>query len=170
MEQINASNTMRLRKLCRLCGFNGYGGTDILENTTNCENSIPSRNELSEKIFKCIGIHVSNSFAAPQIVWLPWVDKMLILHHLQVKRNDKLPTKICQSCVDKIDEFVQFRELCAATETELRILLELPNEEHTADAEPVFAKEVQDISVQNWLQNVVPNEKDAVIILSDAET
>lgn len=40
--------------------------------------------------------------------------------HSQVKKKDKLTTKICETCFDKINEFVLFREKCAATNVQLR--------------------------------------------------
>lgn len=40
---------------------------------------------------------------------------------LQVKRKDKLTTKICRLCVFKINEFVAFRKICHSTNVRLRI-------------------------------------------------
>lgn len=36
---------------------------------------------------------------------------------------DVITTKICRNCVEKINDIVLFREICASTNTQLRILL-----------------------------------------------
>lgn len=45
------------------------------------------------------------------------------LIHSQVERNDKLTTKICGKCFDKVNEFALFRKICAATDIRMRIAL-----------------------------------------------
>lgn len=83
----------------------------------------------------------------------------MFLHRMQVKRNDKLTTKICQSCVDKIDDIVQFRELCAATDIELRILLGLNGDDNKGP----------DISHEDLLFTGATNGQDAEIVPSDSK-
>lgn len=39
-----------------------------------------------------------------------------------------MSTKICAACVDKINDFIEFRELCSATNIQMRISLGLPND------------------------------------------
>lgn len=43
--------------------------------------------------------------------------------HPQVESNDKLTTKICTICFDKINDFVVFRQICATTDIQLRTTL-----------------------------------------------
>lgn len=44
----------------------------------------------------------------------------------QVLKNDKMPQSICQLCYDKINDFYEYREMCAATNVQTRKLLGLP--------------------------------------------
>lgn len=78
-------------------------------------------------------------------------------------------------CFVKINEIAQFRDLCAATDIELRILLELSNEKDgrhaivEPDIEPRAANEIQAISSDNLLIFRTPNGGDADYISSDTE-
>lgn len=53
--------------------------------------------------------------------------------YFQVAGGDKLTTKLCENCLTKINYIYRFRELCAATEMRMRILLSHPHE--TAQAQ-----------------------------------
>lgn len=96
-------------------------------------------------------------------------------YYFQIKRNDKLTTKLCQMCFVKINEIAQFRDVCAATDIELRILLELSNENDGRraivgpDIEPRATNEIQDISSDNLLIFRAPNGGNADYISSDTE-
>lgn len=45
---------------------------------------------------------------------------------LQVVKNDKMPQSVCQLCCDKINDFYEYRAMCAATNIQTRKLLGLP--------------------------------------------
>lgn len=45
----------------------------------------------------------------------------------QVLKNDKMPQRICALCIDKINDFYEFREMCQATNIQTRKLLNLPD-------------------------------------------
>lgn len=62
-----------------------------------------------------------------------------------------MTTNICRNCLEKIDEFIRFRETCAAKNIELRMTFGLPieNDETSADndfggafAEPELTNEL----------------------------
>lgn len=42
-------------------------------------------------------------------------------------KTDKMPQQICALCVDKINDFYEFREMCQATNAQTRKLLSLPD-------------------------------------------
>lgn len=41
-------------------------------------------------------------------------------------KNDRMPQRICALCIDKINDFYEFREMCQATNVQTRKLLSLP--------------------------------------------
>lgn len=43
-------------------------------------------------------------------------------------KNDKMPQRICMLCIDKINDFYEYREMCIATNIQTRKLLELPEQ------------------------------------------
>lgn len=45
----------------------------------------------------------------------------------QVLKNDKMPQRMCALCIDKINDFYEFREMCQATNIQTRKLLNLPD-------------------------------------------
>lgn len=45
--------------------------------------------------------------------------------HSQVTKDDKMPQTMCSLCVDKINDFYEFREMCYATNKQTRNLLGL---------------------------------------------
>lgn len=60
---------------------------------------------------------------------------MLLLGHLfrldlvQVMKNDGMQKGICTMCVDKINDFHEYRQMCMATNVQTRKLLNLPPEQ-----------------------------------------
>lgn len=48
-------------------------------------------------------------------------------------KNDQMPKNICSLCVDKINDFYEYREMCWATNSQTRKLLGIP--------EPVVGKQ-----------------------------
>lgn len=47
----------------------------------------------------------------------------------QVLKSDRMPQRICMLCVDKINDFYEYRQMCAATNVQTRKLLDLPPEQ-----------------------------------------
>ncbi|KAJ6640145.1 Zinc finger protein, partial [Pseudolycoriella hygida] len=47
---------------------------------------------------------------------------------IKVRRNDQMPQYICTLCVDKINDFFEYREMCGATNIQTRKLLGMPLE------------------------------------------
>ncbi|GAB0088309.1 hypothetical protein DMENIID0001_027110 [Sergentomyia squamirostris] len=88
-----------LKNLCRLCGMdNPYKIQILRDDSFYFEDDIP----LATKISACCGI--------------------------QVTKRDKQSQKICNLCVDKINDFYEFREMCTATNLQTRERLGLPLE------------------------------------------
>lgn len=55
-----------------------------------------------------------------------------------------MPQKICSLCVDKINDFYEYREMCKATNIQTRDLLGLPQEIDnaiTCDSEPYISSD-----------------------------
>lgn len=104
------------------------------------------------------------------------VIECLSFNYFQVKRSDILPTKLCHNCFDKINEFVRFRESCAATDIGLRILFGLPDEydETCAIYGPGFRPQIivvarEYLRIEEGLQNEARNRIDINIISSDTK-
>lgn len=109
MEENRDLNTLRQ---CRLCGIFGFHEIDIL----NCHSRIghDNPNALSEKIFKCVDVRVnSNIFRSASDTLTSF------FIYFQVKSDDET-TGLCDNCHGKIDEIVQFREICAATNNKIK--------------------------------------------------
>ncbi|XP_016950209.1 uncharacterized protein LOC108024659 [Drosophila biarmipes] len=96
--KIDAALKANLCKICRLCGIDNPQKVNIL---------LPNEGEpidldeprMSQKIYELVGFTVS-------------VD-------------DKMPQTMCSQCVDKINDFYEFREMCYATNKQTRNLLGL---------------------------------------------
>lgn len=58
-------------------------------------------------------------------------------------KNDRMPQRICALCVDKINDFYEFREMCQATNVQTRKLLNIP--EPKAPKKVAFKKEDDDV-------------------------
>ncbi|SPP80775.1 acrosomal protein KIAA1210 [Drosophila guanche] len=97
--KIDAALKANLYKICRLCGIDNPSKVQILPpNEANIiDLDDPS---LSQKVLELIGFTVT-------------VD-------------DKMPQTMCSICVDKINDFYEFREMCYATNKQTRNLLGLP--------------------------------------------
>ncbi|XP_043653323.1 uncharacterized protein LOC122620091 [Drosophila teissieri] len=118
--KIDAALKANLCKICRLCGIDNPGKVQIL--LPNEEDTIDlDEPSMSQKIYELVGFTVS-------------VD-------------DKMPQTMCSLCVDKINDFYEFREMCYATNKQTRNLLGLKQIEpaRLIDLKPVV-KEEQHIS------------------------
>ncbi|XP_022215895.2 fibrous sheath CABYR-binding protein [Drosophila obscura] len=96
--KIDAALRANLYKICRLCGIDNPGKVEILPpNEANIiDLDDPS---LSQKVFELVGFTVT--------------------------LDDKMPQTMCSLCVDKINDFYEFREMCYATNKQTRNLLGL---------------------------------------------
>lgn len=50
----------------------------------------------------------------------------MFVEYAQVVKTDKMPQRICALCVDKVNDFYEFREMCQATNVQTRKLLNIP--------------------------------------------
>ncbi|XP_052899033.1 uncharacterized protein LOC128305564 [Anopheles moucheti] len=87
----------QISKTCRLCGVDNPDKIPIL----GAEDIIASDEPpLAKKIELCIGIKVT--------------------------LTDKMPQLICSLCVDKMNDFYEYRMMCETTDLEIRKILHLP--------------------------------------------
>ncbi|XP_026851127.1 probable serine/threonine-protein kinase kinX isoform X1 [Drosophila persimilis] len=116
--KIDAALKANLYKICRLCGIDNPGKVPILlPNEANIiDLDDPS---LSQKVLELVGFTVT-------------VD-------------DKMPQTMCSLCVDKINDFYEFREMCYATNKQTRNLLGLQQMEplKLLGSQPVVKAEPQ---------------------------
>lgn len=75
-----------------------------------------------------------------------------LIYYFQLERNDPRTNKICETCIDKINEFDQFRELCAVTGILVEHLIddEQPSGDRISDVEPNVANDTQSAFNGNW--------------------
>ncbi|GBP50075.1 hypothetical protein EVAR_39654_1 [Eumeta japonica] len=84
-------------RACRLCGAGGGYKMPIIQSIPlDIEEDV----ELRQKIRECVQI--------------------------EVHQNDKMPPLICELCVDKINDFYEFLEMCRQTNKKTRLRLGLP--------------------------------------------
>ncbi|KAH8347325.1 hypothetical protein KR059_008767 [Drosophila kikkawai] len=96
--KIDAALKANLYKICRLCGIDNPGKVQILPQ--NGDDIIDlDEPSLSQKVYELVGFMVSG--------------------------DDKMPQTMCSLCVDKINDFYEFREMCYATNKQTRNLLGL---------------------------------------------
>ncbi|XP_062557519.1 titin-like [Armigeres subalbatus] len=90
----------RIYKICRLCGVDQPHKIPIIEGAeTIIVGDEDEEASLAKKIEECVGI--------------------------QVHKDDKMPQNICALCVDKINDFYEYRLMCAATNLQTRSILNL---------------------------------------------
>lgn len=109
------------QQLCRLCGLYGHHEIDVLQSAPARGAAIPNPTDLSERIFQCVGVRVS-SIPFLRCQFGDWLS-LAIWCHLQVQRNDRMPTRICRACFDKINEYVRFRDMCDETNIHIRTMM-----------------------------------------------
>ncbi|EDV94711.1 GH22430 [Drosophila grimshawi] len=95
--KIDGAIKANLYKICRLCGIDNPSKVKILPNASEIIDL--DEPTLGQKVFEVVGFMV-----AP---------------------NDKMPQTMCSLCVDKINDFYEFREMCYATNDQTRKLLGL---------------------------------------------
>ncbi|XP_068155281.1 RE1-silencing transcription factor A isoform X1 [Drosophila tropicalis] len=96
--KIDAALKANLCKICRLCGIDNPQKVPIL---------LPNEGEITD-------------LDDPSLY-----QKVYELVGLTVTKNDKMPQTMCNLCVDKINDFYEFREMCYATNNQTRKLLGL---------------------------------------------
>ncbi|KAM7362583.1 uncharacterized protein ACRADG_013201 [Cochliomyia hominivorax] len=104
--KIDKKLKQNLYKICRLCGIDNPDMVPILTDKTEENKEIENIDvdgelEMSQKISLLIG--------------------------LTITKDDKMPQTMCCLCVDKINDFYEFREMCYATNAQTRKLLGLKN-------------------------------------------
>uniref|UniRef100_A0A1A9VVF9 ZAD domain-containing protein n=1 Tax=Glossina austeni TaxID=7395 RepID=A0A1A9VVF9_GLOAU len=96
-----------LYKICRLCGMDHPDMVQILTENKNEEEKDPimvdAEPQLSQKIQELIGLTIS--------------------------KDDRMPQTMCTLCVEKINDFYEFRDMCYATNAQTRKLLGLKHQE-----------------------------------------
>ncbi|KAI8044746.1 FK506-binding protein 5 [Drosophila gunungcola] len=116
--KIDAALKANLCKICRLCGIDNPGKVQIL--LPNGEDTIDmDEPSMSQKIYELLGFTVA--------------------------MDDKMPQTMCSQCVEKINDFYEFREMCYATNKQTRNLLGLKQIEPTKliDLKPIVKEELQ---------------------------
>ncbi|KAM8706422.1 hypothetical protein ACLKA7_010662 [Drosophila subpalustris] len=113
--KIDAALRANLYKICRLCGIDNPSKVPILPKGSEIiDLDEPS---LSQKVQELVGFTVT--------------------------KDDKMPQTMCSLCVDKINDFYEFREMCYATNKQTRNLLGLKqaDPQKLMDIKPIFKSE-----------------------------
>ncbi|CAH0602355.1 unnamed protein product [Chrysodeixis includens] len=84
-------------RACRLCGAGAGYKMPIIQNVVDLDDTDI---ELKQKIRECVQI--------------------------EVHQDDKMPPLICELCVDKVNDFYEFLEMCRQTNKRTRLRLGLP--------------------------------------------
>uniref|UniRef100_A0A182N9J7 ZAD domain-containing protein n=1 Tax=Anopheles dirus TaxID=7168 RepID=A0A182N9J7_9DIPT len=86
--------------ICRLCGVDNPDKIPILGAEDTIFIAEDDEPKLAKKIEECVGI--------------------------KVNINDQMPQEICPLCVDKVNDFYEYRLMCASTNLQTRTILNLP--------------------------------------------
>ncbi|KAH8420739.1 hypothetical protein KR222_003653 [Zaprionus bogoriensis] len=100
--KIDAALKANLYKICRLCGIDNPSKVPILPNASDDATDMDEPS-LVQKVFELVGFVVSP--------------------------EDKMPQTMCSLCVEKINDFYEFREMCFTTNNQTRKLLGLHSED-----------------------------------------
>ncbi|XP_030038664.1 uncharacterized protein LOC115454059 isoform X2 [Manduca sexta] len=95
--RLDKETIYEIYRACRLCGAGAGYKMPIMQNVIHLEDS---EINLSKKIRECVQI--------------------------EVHADDKMPPLICELCVDKVNDFYEFLELCKQTNKRTRLKLGLP--------------------------------------------
>ncbi|XP_055551258.1 titin-like isoform X2 [Wyeomyia smithii] len=101
----------QIYKICRLCGVDNPIKYPIIDENETVIVGDDDEATLVRKIEECVGI--------------------------QVSKDDRMPQNICSLCVDKINDFFEYRLMCAATNLQTRTILNLPLVDPTRKLIPV---------------------------------
>ncbi|KAL4720781.1 hypothetical protein ACJJTC_013833 [Scirpophaga incertulas] len=97
--KVDQQSIYEIYRSCRLCGAGAGYKMPIIQNVLDVDGQ---EVELKQKIQECIRI--------------------------EVHQDDKMPPLICEVCVDKVNDFYEFMELCKKTNKRTRQRLGLPLE------------------------------------------
>lgn len=116
--KIDAALKANLCKICRLCGIDNPDKVHILLPNEGKPIDLDEPS-MSQKIYELVGFTVT--------------------------LDDKMPQTMCSQCVDKINDFYEFREMCYATNKQTRNLLGLKQIEPAKlmDFKPIVKEESQ---------------------------
>lgn len=74
---------------------------------------------------------------------------MVCVFFSQVSKNDRMPQRVCALCVDKINDFYEFREMCQATNDQTRKLLNLPEPSKVKPSKKSLTIKTEDDDVES---------------------
>ena len=122
--------------ICRLCGVDNPDKIAILSEEEEdvilvTEDEEPS---LAKKIEECVGIRVSLRVCVCAEPAKSQHSVKTTVHcicfaslvYTQVHANDQMPQNVCTLCVDKVNDFYEYRLMCASTNLQTRSILNLP--------------------------------------------
>ncbi|XP_053674127.1 uncharacterized protein LOC128724426 [Anopheles nili] len=90
----------QVQNICRLCGVDNPDKVLILDLQETIYITDEEEPSLARKIEECVGI--------------------------KVHKQDQMPQQICSLCVDKVNDFYEYRLMCASTNLQTRTILNLP--------------------------------------------
>ncbi|XP_045456246.1 uncharacterized protein LOC123666082 [Melitaea cinxia] len=97
--KIEKQTIYEIYRACRLCGAGAGYKMPIIQNVVHLDGA---EVELKQKIRECVQI--------------------------EVHQDDKMPPLICELCVDKVNDFYEFLEMCRHTNKRTRLRLGLPQQ------------------------------------------
>lgn len=119
----------RIHKICRLCGVDQPHKIPIIDGAeTIIVGDEDEEASLAKKIEECVGIQVSGSAAGKWAIEFCLNAENFCFCFFsgeKVTKDDKMPQNICSLCVDKINDFYEYRLMCAATNLQTRTILNL---------------------------------------------
>ncbi|XP_039764251.1 uncharacterized protein LOC120636764 [Pararge aegeria] len=95
--KIEKQTIYEIYRACRLCGAGAGYKMPIIKNVVDLDSG---EVELKQKVRECVQI--------------------------EVHQDDKMPPLICKLCVDKVNDFYEFLEMCRQTNKRTRLRLGLP--------------------------------------------
>ncbi|XP_060808270.1 uncharacterized protein LOC106133670 [Amyelois transitella] len=99
--KVEKQTIYEIYRACRLCGGGAGYKMPIVQNVIDLDNNGV---ELKQKIQECLQI--------------------------EVHQDDKMPPLICELCVDKVNDFYEFMEMCRHINKRTRLRLGLPLQAH----------------------------------------
>ncbi|XP_058121418.1 uncharacterized protein LOC131263266 [Anopheles coustani] len=133
-----SNQLQKLLNSCRLCGAETPDKIPILEEDEELYGDVAP---LWKKIEECVGILVC--------------------------KNDQMPKEICLQCIDKLNDFYEYRAVCAATNIQMRAILNSAPE----DAARILMKnEPTEVTVLSGSEECVNEGAQACTTEDDTDT